>query len=153
MLSVPFTGCANVGLIDAINMVDGADGLAGSLVLTALVMLVAACLYSGNEIMAQRVMIMVGAVSAFLWFNLRFPWRPHAKIFMGNAGSAFLGFVIAWVSFRLTQNPGHPVSPVLALWLIPVSYTHLDVYKRQGLLRWAASWRSAICLLYTSRCV
>ena len=120
MLSVPFTVFATVGLINAINMIDGADGLAGSLVLTALVMLVAACLYSGNEIMAQRVMIMVGAVSAFLWFNLRFPWRPHAKIFMGNAGSAFLGFVIAWVSFRLTQNPGHPVSPVLALWLIPI---------------------------------
>ena len=120
MLSVPFTVFATVGLINAINMIDGADGLAGSLVLTALVMLVAACLYSGNQVMAQRVMIMVGAVSAFLWFNLRFPWRPHAKIFMGNAGSAFLGFVIAWVSFRLTQNPGHPVSPILALWLIPI---------------------------------
>ena len=39
---------------------------------------------------------------------------------MGNAGSAFLGLVIAWVSFRLTQNPGHPVSPVLALWLLPI---------------------------------
>ena len=120
MLSVPFTVFATVGLINAINMIDGADGLAGSLVLTALVMLAAACLYSGNDVMAERVMIMVGAVSAFLWFNLRFPWRPHAKIFMGNAGSAFLGFVIAWVSFRLTQNPGHPVSPVLALWLIPI---------------------------------
>ena len=120
MLSVPFTVFATVGLINAINMIDGADGLAGSLVLTALIMLAAACLYAGNDVMAQRVMIMVGAVSVFLWFNLRFPWRPHAKIFMGNAGSAFLGFVIAWVSFRLTQNPGHPVSPVLALWLIPV---------------------------------
>ena len=120
VLSVPFTVFATVGLINAINMIDGADGLAGSLVLTALIMLVAACLYSGNAVMAERVMIMVGAVSAFLWFNLRFPWRPHAKIFMGNAGSAFLGFVIAWVSFRLTQNPGHPVSPVLGLWLIPI---------------------------------
>ena len=39
---------------------------------------------------------------------------------MGNAGSAFLGLVIAWVAFRLTQNPGHPVSPVLSLWLLPV---------------------------------
>ena len=119
-LSVPFTVFATVGLINAINMIDGSDGLAGSLVLAALVMLVAACLYSGNDVMAGRVMIMVGAVAAFLWFNLRFPWRPRAQVFMGNAGSAFLGFVIAWVSFRLTQNPGHPVSPVLALWLIPV---------------------------------
>ncbi|HIY70427.1 MAG TPA: hypothetical protein H9827_03065, partial [Candidatus Luteimonas excrementigallinarum] len=44
----------------------------------------------------------------------------RAKVFMGNAGSAFLGLVVAWVVFRLTQNPGHPVSPVLALWLIPI---------------------------------
>ncbi|WP_162349281.1 MraY family glycosyltransferase [Pseudoxanthomonas gei] len=120
MLSIPFTVFATVGLINAINMVDGSDGMAGSLVLAALVMLVAASLYSGNGAMAERVMIMVGAVAAFLWFNLRFPWQPRARLFMGNAGSAFLGFVIAWVSFRLTQNPGHPVSPILALWLIPV---------------------------------
>ena len=120
IISLPFTVFATVGLINAINMIDGADGLAGSLVLTALVMLVAASLYAGNGVMADRVLIMVGAVAAFLWFNLRFPWQPRAKLFMGNAGSAFLGFVIAWVSFRLTQNPGHPVSPILALWLIPV---------------------------------
>lgn len=39
---------------------------------------------------------------------------------MGNAGSMFLGLAIAFYSFRLTQNPAHPVSPILALWLIPV---------------------------------
>ncbi len=39
---------------------------------------------------------------------------------MGNAGSAFLGFAIAWLSFRLTQNSGHPVSPVLPPFLILV---------------------------------
>ena len=97
MLSVPFTVFATVGLINAINMVDGSDGMAGSLVLAALVMLVAASLYAGNGMMAERVMIMVGAVTAFLWFNLRFPWQRRARLFMGNAGSAFLGFVIAWV--------------------------------------------------------
>ena len=39
---------------------------------------------------------------------------------MGNSGSALLGLAVAWVCFRLTQNPGHPVSPVLALWILPV---------------------------------
>ena len=111
---------ATIGVINAINMIDGADGLAGSLVLTALVMLCAAALYSGNGLVAERVMILGGAVAAFLWFNLRFPWRPRAKIFMGNAGSAFLGYAVVWISFRLTQNTGHPVSPILALWLLPV---------------------------------
>jgi UDP-GlcNAc:undecaprenyl-phosphate GlcNAc-1-phosphate transferase len=51
---------------------------------------------------------------------VRLPWRPRAKVFLGNAGSGFLGLVIAWVAFRLTQNDGHPVNPVLALWLLPI---------------------------------
>ena len=119
-LSVPFTVFATVGLINAINMSDGADGLAGLLVAAALVMLMAAAMYSGNTVVAERLMIMIGAVVAFLAYNMRFPWQRKAKLFMGNAGSAFLGFVIAWVAFRLTQNPGHPVSPVLALWFVPI---------------------------------
>lgn len=119
-LSVPFTVFATVGLINAINMVDGMDGLAGSLVLAALAMMVGAAWYSGNLQLIDRLLILGGAVAAFLAWNLRLPWRKRARAFMGNAGSAFLGLTIAWVSFRLTQNPGHPVSPVLALWLLPI---------------------------------
>lgn len=119
-LSVPFTVFATVGLINAINMVDGIDGLAGTLVGCALLMLAAAALYAGNAVIAERMMILMGAVAAFLAFNLRLPWRARATLFMGNAGSAFLGLVIAWFSFRLTQNQGHPVSPVLALWFVSV---------------------------------
>ncbi|KLJ00738.1 MraY family glycosyltransferase [Luteimonas sp. FCS-9] len=119
-LSVPFTVFATLGLINAINMVDGVDGLAGSLVWCALLMLAGAALYAGNDLIADRMMILMGAVAAFLVFNLRLPWRQRASLFMGNAGSAFLGLVIAWFSFRLTQNPGHPVNPVLALWLVPI---------------------------------
>lgn len=119
-LSVPFTVFATVGIINAVNMVDGVDGLAGALVLAALVMLAAAAAYSGNSVLAQNTITLAGAVAGFLAWNLRHPWRSRATVFMGNAGSAFLGFVIAWVSFRLTQNPSHPVSPVLALWLLPI---------------------------------
>lgn len=119
-LSVPFTVFATVGLINAINMIDGADGLAGLLVAVALVMLLAAAMYSGNALVAEQLVILIGAVVAFLSYNLRLPWGGKAQLFMGNAGSAWLGFVIAWVSFRLTQNPGHPVSPVLALWFVPI---------------------------------
>lgn len=120
VLVIPFTVFATVGIINAVNMIDGADGLAGSLVLAALVMLAAAAFYAGNHTLAERTLILAGAVAGFLVWNLRHPWRKHARVFMGNGGSAFLGFTIAWVSFRLTQNPGHPVSPVLALWLLPI---------------------------------
>lgn len=119
-LSVPFTVFATVGLINAVNMIDGADGLGGGLVLAALVMLTAASLYAGNTLLAGRLSVLCGALAAFLLWNVRLPWRPQAKVFLGNAGSAVLGLVIAWVAFRLTQNPGHPVNPVLALWLLPI---------------------------------
>ncbi len=119
-LAVPFTVFATVGLINAMNMIDGADGLAGSLGLAALAMLAAAALYAGNAGLASRLSVLCGALAAFLAWNVRLPWRPRAKVFLGNAGSALLGLVIAWVAFRLTQNPGHPVNPVLALWLLPI---------------------------------
>ncbi len=119
-LSVPFTVFATIGLINAMNMIDGADGLAGLLGLAALAMLAAAALYAGNAGLASRLSVLCGALAAFLAWNVRLPWRPRAKVFLGNAGSALLGLVIAWVAFRLTQNPGHPVNPVLALWLLPI---------------------------------
>lgn len=119
-LAVPFTVFATVGIINAVNMIDGVDGLAGGLVLGALVMLGAAALYSGNTVVCVHALILAGAVSGFLVYNLRFPWQRRARVFMGNAGSAFLGLVIAWIAFRLTQNSSHPVTPVLAPWLLPV---------------------------------
>ncbi len=119
-LSVPFTVFATIGLINAMNMIDGADGLAGLLGLAALSMLAAASIYAGNTLLAERTSVLCGALTGFLIWNIRLPWRPRAKVFLGNAGSALLGLVIAWVAFRLTQNSGHPVNPVLALWLLPI---------------------------------
>ena len=119
-IAVPFTVFATVGIINAVNMIDGADGLAGSLVGACLLMLAAAALYAGNTSLSRVSLVVAGVVFAFLMYNMRFPWQPRAKTFMGNAGSAWLGLVVAWVVFRLTQNAGHPVNPVLALWLIPI---------------------------------
>ncbi len=118
--AVPFTLFATVGLINAVNMCDGADGLAGSLCLVALLMLGAAALYAGNHQLFAWLLPIISAIAVFLMFNMRFPWQRRAKVFLGNAGSAFLGLTIAWVAFRLTQNTSHPVSPVLAPWLLAV---------------------------------
>jgi UDP-GlcNAc:undecaprenyl-phosphate GlcNAc-1-phosphate transferase len=116
--AIPFTIFATVGVINAVNMCDGTDGLAGSLCLAALAMVGAAALYAGNNSLFTGLLPIMAAILAFLAFNMRFPWQRRAKVFMGNAGSAFLGFTIAWVVFRLTQNAAHPVSPVLAPWLL-----------------------------------
>lgn len=120
VLSVPFTIFATVGLINAINMIDGADGVAGTLVAAAFLMLSAAAWYAGNVGLVVISATLFAAVLGFLAHNAPVPWRPRARVFMGNAGSAFLGYAIAWLSFRLTQNQAHPVSPVLALWLVAI---------------------------------
>ncbi|MDQ0466177.1 UDP-GlcNAc:undecaprenyl-phosphate GlcNAc-1-phosphate transferase [Caulobacter ginsengisoli] len=117
-LSVPFSVVAVVGLINALNMADGIDGLCGSLALCALVMLMAASVYAGNLDLAHGMVVISGAVVAFLAFNLRTPWRKRAQVFLGNSGSAYLGLIIAWAAFRLTQNPLYPVTPVLAPFLV-----------------------------------
>jgi UDP-N-acetyl-D-galactosamine dehydrogenase len=116
--SVPFTVFATVGVINAFNMSDGVDGLAGCLAVAALTMYCAAAVYSGNTFMVDRLAPVIAAVSVFLLFNMRHPWRSRARVFMGNAGSAFLGYLIAWTCFRLTQNQNHPVTPVLAPWFV-----------------------------------
>lgn len=118
--SVPFTVFAVVGAINAVNMADGADGLAGSLVFACLVMLGIEAAYAGNAAVLARTPILLGAVAGFLVFNLRWPGRKQAAVFMGNSGSALLGLIIACFVCRLTQDPRHGVDPVLALWLLPV---------------------------------
>jgi UDP-GlcNAc:undecaprenyl-phosphate GlcNAc-1-phosphate transferase len=117
-MSLPLTVFATVGLINAMNMVDGVDGLAGSSAFVALSMVAAAGLYAGNLQLAGGLFTFLGAIAAFLVFNARFPWQPRARVFMGNAGSTVLGLIIAWSSFRLTQNPFHPITPLLAPFLV-----------------------------------
>lgn len=117
-LSIPFTVLATVGLINALNMCDGLDGLCGSLALCALAMLIAGSVYAGNVDLSNGLTLIAGAVAGFLALNLRTPWRKRASVFLGNSGSAYLGLIIAWAAFRLTQNPEYPVTPVLAPFLI-----------------------------------
>lgn len=118
LLAVPFTVFIVVGVINALNMADGVDGLAGSLALVSLLLFTCFALYAGDAVLAERLLGLSAAVLGFLLWNHRFPWQPRAKVFLGNGGSMLLGFIIAWSSVRLTQNPTHPVSPVLGPWTL-----------------------------------
>ena len=116
--SIPLTVLATVGIVNAVNMADGVDGLAGGVSLIAIAMLTAAATYAGNYVLARNLALLVGALAGFLLFNLRTPWGKRATIFLGNSGAELLGLVIAGACFRLTQNPQHPVGAQLAPFLI-----------------------------------
>ncbi len=116
--SIPFTLLSAVGVINAFNMQDGMDGLAGGLALIAFTLLGLAAWHAGLAVSALALVTLGGALLAFLLFNLRFNGRKQAIVFMGNAGSLFLGFVLAWFLVSLSQGDSAPLDPVTALWVV-----------------------------------
>jgi UDP-GlcNAc:undecaprenyl-phosphate GlcNAc-1-phosphate transferase len=117
ILAVPLTVFAMVGVINALNMSDGIDGLAGGQVLVTLSALALITWEKGLEQQLGLLLLLIAVVIAFLSFNLRFPGRPHALVFMGDAGSTFLGFILAWFMINLSQGEQRAMTPVTALWI------------------------------------
>jgi UDP-GlcNAc:undecaprenyl-phosphate GlcNAc-1-phosphate transferase len=115
ILGVPLTAFATVGVINAVNMSDGIDGLAGSLALVAVAALSLMCWAAGQWESLSVLTAMAGVLLAFLLLNLR-P-RGRALVFMGDAGSMFLGFVLAWLLVKFSQGPERAFAPVVALWV------------------------------------
>ena len=114
----PLTIIAIVGLINAINMIDGLDGLAGCLTLLALVHLGLAMQlidHPLNQPTLIEIVILAGAVSGFLVFNLGF--MGERKIFLGDAGSMILGLLLAY--YLITASQREPLIDTLPTSLVP----------------------------------
>lgn len=88
-LSYIFTFCWIIGVVNAFNLIDGLDGLCGSLAFTTTLTLGIIYTLSGNNI-SVICFILAASILGFLCFN----WPP-AKLFMGDCGSQFLGFMLA----------------------------------------------------------
>lgn len=116
--SVPFTVFGVVGVINAVNMIDGLDGLAGGIAALVLGPLGYMALVSGHFSASAVLAILLSVVMAFLAFNLRLPGGRSARVFMGNGGSLFLGFTLAYFFVYLSQEPVSAIAPVTALWLL-----------------------------------
>lgn len=117
-LTIPFTVFATVGVINTINMSDGIDGLAGGLSFIAFMLLSCIAAASGRIADASVLILLTSIVGALLIFNLQFPWRPRALAFMGDSGSTFLGFALAWFAISLSQGEERAMTPVTALWIL-----------------------------------
>ncbi|MBF0176182.1 MAG: undecaprenyl-phosphate alpha-N-acetylglucosaminyl 1-phosphate transferase [Magnetococcales bacterium] len=116
---VIFTVICVVGVINAVNMADGLDGLGGGLGLVTFTLIVLLSLEAGLWNVAVLAAAFIVVLLPFLGFNVRWFGRP-ASLFMGNAGSTFLGFSLAWFMVYLTQGDHHVLRPVTAIWLIAV---------------------------------
>ena len=116
--AIPFTIFATVGVINALNMSDGIDGLAGGFSFIAFVLLGYVAMANGRVADASILGLLACSVGAFLLFNIRFPWRRRAVVFLGDAGSTFLGFALAWFAISLSQGEHRAMAPVTALWIL-----------------------------------
>ena len=115
-----FTVIAVIGLMNAINMIDGLDGLAGTQALVPVLMFLGVAFAAGDAISALQLTILAGAISGFLLFNLRSPWRKRALVFMGDTGGLLLGLLLAWYSIRLAGSFTSPLRPITAVWILAV---------------------------------
>jgi UDP-GlcNAc:undecaprenyl-phosphate GlcNAc-1-phosphate transferase len=116
-LSVPFTLLFIMTLINAFNMTDGIDGLAGGLALISL----GAMAFSGvGPEVLPLVLLLMAAVGAFMISNLPLRLVQPIRTFMGDAGSTFIGLSIATVGVWWLQGPAPQRSPVIGLWLVAV---------------------------------
>jgi UDP-GlcNAc:undecaprenyl-phosphate GlcNAc-1-phosphate transferase len=127
ILSVPFTFLSIIGITNAINLLDGLNGLAGGVSLLGFLFMGIAALFASNIMLAVICFAYVGALGGFLLFNF-----PKARIFMGDTGSLFLGFSLAITAIMLTQSPGSSVNamfPVLVL-ILPIFDTLRVLFVR-----------------------
>ncbi len=94
-VSVPFTVLWIVAITNAVNLIDGLDGLAAGISSIAAVSLVFVATLVGEEKIALIALIIAGACFGFLPFN----FNP-ATIFLGDTGSTFLGYMLAVLSVQ-----------------------------------------------------
>jgi UDP-GlcNAc:undecaprenyl-phosphate GlcNAc-1-phosphate transferase len=119
LLSIPLTALSVAGLCNAFNMIDGLDGLAAGLVLIPLLVLAFLAAQADHPMLPALLLIAL-PVMVFLVFNLgpNRAWLP--RIFLGDAGSVTLGFLLTAALVALSQGPQALIAPVTALWLVAV---------------------------------
>jgi len=130
--AVPLTVFAMIGVVNAINLCDGADGLGGGLVFIAVFWIAVMSVASAHTDTLALSLGLLGCIAAFLAFNMRSPWRSQAAIFLGDAGSLSLGFALAWLTVDAAQPHAQLFPPVTAIWLvaIPISDTIVCMSRR-----------------------
>ena len=126
-LGIPFTIIWIVGITNAINLIDGLDGLAAGVSTIALMTLAVMAMLMNNGIVIAMAAILAAATIGFLFFN----FHP-AKIFMGDTGALFLGFMISVLALLGFKNITviSFVIPVIMLG-VPISDTFFAIVRRK----------------------
>ena len=117
-----------VGMINAINLIDGLDGLASGIVFIAGICLLFVGLYLKTPVTVNLLGILCGSTLGFLFYNF-----PPAKIFLGDTGSMFLGLILAitgliGMQYKVVTTVALLI-PICAL-VIPIYDTFVAIWRR-----------------------
>ena len=117
-----------VGLVNSFNMLDNMDGLSAGVAAIAAAMLAAVMLLAPDPVtggpqlfVAGLLLVLVGSLTGFLWHN-----RPPARLFMGDAGSYLVGYLLAMATLRATfagydtEIPRHAILAPLCVLAVPL---------------------------------
>jgi undecaprenyl-phosphate alpha-N-acetylglucosaminyl 1-phosphatetransferase len=129
-LSICFTVLAIVGLTNAFNLIDGVDGLCGSFAILSIINIF---LFSGFKLTVDesaKLILVITATLPYLVFNLFV--GKNLKVFLGDSGSYFLGFIVAMSLLKNSQgiNPTLSYSSVLWCSALPVIETIGTMLRR-----------------------
>ena len=131
VVSVLFTAFAIGGISNAVNLIDGYNGMASGFVILALLTLAAVAGNAGDVPLQQSALLCAAAFAGF--FLINWPW---GRLFLGDSGAYTGGFVVAWLCVLLCQR-NESVSPFAALLICahPITETIFSVWRRlkQGL--------------------
>ncbi len=128
-----FTVVVVTGVVNAFNLMDGIDGLAAGIAILGFIVFGILSFITGQMMMALVFFTLIGSLISFLRFNL----SKHQKIFMGDAGSIVIGFVLVVSSISLLQasrgNEHHSlvILGVISVLFVPVADS-LRVYRRRA---------------------
>lgn len=125
-LIFPFTFFAIAGFTNGLNLIDGLDGLAGTISFVMLSTFLAIGIVYNDVLLITLSSSFIVSIIAFLLFN----WNP-AKIFMGDSGSLTLGFVISILSIESIQY----ISPAAVLFVIALPILDTFVVMRRRMQR------------------
>lgn len=127
VVSVLFTAFAVGGVANAINITDGLNGLASSMVFWALLGVAALAATLGDTVLASTCLLLAACVLGFFVVN----W-PFGKLFLGDGGSYFLGFALAWACVLLVERHDNVSAFAAMLFCIhPVVEVFYSVYRRK----------------------
>jgi UDP-GlcNAc:undecaprenyl-phosphate GlcNAc-1-phosphate transferase len=122
-LAYPFTIIAVTAAINAFNMVDGIDGLIGGVSVATFTALAILFGMAGNLFSAYFCLLCLAVLIPYFLYNLQLTKFSSKKIFMGDAGSMFIGFTVVWMLALGSQDGLAGIEkasfkPVVALWLV-----------------------------------